>query len=81
MNCKKYKTIWNKKKQYLKNITFKNFFQRFQFYKKYFTKRYNNHITLITSQEVIFLYLTYPLRISQNVVNAASKLKKNFVGG
>ncbi len=80
MNYKKDTTIY-KKKQYLKNIVLKDFFQKFQFYKKRFTKKYNNRITPITSQEVIFLCLTYLLRISQNAVNAASKLKKSFVGG
>ncbi len=83
MNYEKIITTQNNRKQYLKNIVLKKFFQRFRFYKKYFTKKYNNRITQITSQEVVFFIPNNlpTAHITEIVVNAASKLIKSFAGG
>ncbi len=75
-------TNWYKTKQYYKNIVLSDIFSDNLFLKKHFTKIYNNCITQTTSQEVVFLYLTYPLRISREiVVNAASKLTNLILRG
>ena len=71
-----------RQKQYYENIALVDIFSYYLFFKKYFAKKYNNRITQITSQKVVFLYpITYPLRISQKpVVDAESKLTKSFAG-
>lgn len=83
MNYEKIITTQNNRKQYLKNIVLKKFFQRFRFYKKYFTKKYNNRITQITSQEVVFFIPNNlpTAHITEIVVNAANKLIESFAGG
>lgn len=83
MNNKKNITTWFRKKQYHKNIVLTDIFLDLWFYKKYFTKKYNNRITQITSQEVVFFIPNNlpTAHITEIVVNAASKLIKSFVGG